>query len=167
MLGPIASVQCVCCTAAEGVQADQDLFNHMDPHRAHTHHSVKQHGRLGSHPYEQLDYHKHTMVTTEAMHTMGGHMQGTFRALTGREITKAMATYEVTANNRSGSMSACPRILVTLYACVHVCPAIFVNLPVSCAADLRIVHIISLLIMHIVCIMSILMLTHICVMLAV
>ncbi|KAL0022689.1 hypothetical protein WJX77_001156 [Trebouxia sp. C0004] len=84
----------------EGVQADQDLFNHMDPHGSNTHHSVKQHGRVGSHPYEQLDYHKHTMVTTGAMHTMGGHMQGTFRAVTGKEITKAMATYEVTANKR-------------------------------------------------------------------
>ena len=88
------------CTCAEGVQGDQDLCNHMDPHRSNTHHSVKQHGRVGSHPYEQLDYHKHTMVTTEAMHTMGGHMQGTFRAVTGKEITKAMATYEVTANKR-------------------------------------------------------------------
>ena len=139
----------------------------MDPHRANTHHSVKHHGRLGSHPYEQLDYHKHTMVTTEAMHTMGGHMQGTFRALTGREITKAMATYEVTANNRSLRVSACARILVTLYACVHVSPAIFVNLPVSRAADHSIVHSFSFLIMHIMCIMSVSMLTYIHVMLVV
>ena len=87
------------CSCAEGVQGDQDVYSHMDPHKSTTHHSVKQHGRIGSHPYEQLDYHKHTMVTTEAMHTMGG-MKGTFRGVTGKEITKAMATCEVTANNR-------------------------------------------------------------------
>ena len=75
------------------------MYNHMDPHRSNTQHSVKQH-RTGSHPYEQLDYHKHTMVTTEAMHTMGGHIERTFRAVTGKEVTKAMVTYEVTANNR-------------------------------------------------------------------
>lgn len=85
---------------AEAVLGDHDLLHGLDPHKTGTRHSVKQHGRIGSHPYEQLDYHQHDKLIPDDMHTCAGHVKGTVAAVLGKEITKAMAKYEVEQNHR-------------------------------------------------------------------
>lgn len=85
---------------AEAVLGDQDLLDGLDPHKAGTRHSVNQHGRIGSHPYEQLDYHRHDTLIADDMHTCAGHVKGSVVAILGKEITKALAKDEVEQNHR-------------------------------------------------------------------
>lgn len=61
---------------------------------------------------------------TEAMHSMAAYMQRTFQAVTGKEINKALATYEDTV--KTGDWEACnlavsAHILCMLHAssCFH------------------------------------------------
>ena len=90
---------------AAGLDADMDLAQKRDPHAASTSHGVKQHGRIGSHPYEQLLYYLIWMAQADAMHTMAGVCKGTLAAVAGKEVTKAAAKYESTENKRQANSS--------------------------------------------------------------